>query len=124
MIDDQEMKTAEATLKEITADNATLRVSNVLQEKSFDVQVEDLCEMRDDTKLIVVDIPGLNEAGSQTKYKNYVAKNWHTFDCVIVVMDAKQGVNTEDQVYLLQFVKDNLSSKKDLPVIILGNKVD
>ena len=117
--------TAEETLKEITLDNASLRESNIVQEKTFDIELEDdICETRSDTRLVVVDIPGINEAGASTKYKDYVAENWHSFDCVIVVMDAKQGVNTEDQVQLLHFVKQNLENKKDMPVIILGNKVD
>jgi len=73
---------------------------------------------------VLVDIPGINEAGSSQKYKNYVNEKWDTFDAAIVVMDAKQGVNTEDQVELLKFVKTNNATRKDIPFIILCNKVD
>jgi hypothetical protein len=52
-----------------------------------------------------------------------VKEKWATFDCVVVVMDGKQGVNSEEQVNLLNVVKDNLDMK-DVPVIILCNKVD
>jgi hypothetical protein len=39
--------------------------------------------MRKDTKL-VVDIPGVNEAGSCDKYMKHVKEKWATFDCVVV----------------------------------------
>ena len=39
-------------------------------------------------------------------------------------MDAVQGVNTEEQVELLKFVKQNNKEGKDIPTIILGNKMD
>ena len=38
--------------------------------------------------------------------------------------DAKQGVNTDEQVALLNFIKKNLDSKKDIPIIVVCNKVD
>eukprot|EP00957_Ditylum_brightwellii_P211673 15366459-Ditylum_brightwellii.AAC.1 len=80
--------------------------------------------MRDDTQLVFVDIPGVNEAGSSELYLDYVRDMWDGFDVVIVVMDAIQGVNTEEQVQLLKFVKDNQDKRKEVPVIILANKVD
>jgi 50S ribosomal subunit-associated GTPase HflX len=39
------------------------------------------------------------------------------------VMDGKQGVNSEEQVNLLNVVKENMDTK-EVPVIILCNKVD
>ena len=116
---------ASATLKETTTDNAKYRSKNIVKEKTFDITLKDpLVKMRPDTHLVVVDIPGINEAGTSSKYKDFVNSNWHTFDVVVVVMDARQGVNTEEQHDLLKLVKDNLSSRKAVPVIILGNKVD
>jgi GTPase SAR1 family protein len=117
-------RSATSTLKEITEDNIKLRESNQVQEKWFDIELpNELCSMRKDTKLVIVDIPGINEAGSCDKYMKYVKEKWATFDCVVVVMDGKQGVNSEEQVNLLTVVKDNLEMK-DVPVIILCNKVD
>jgi GTPase SAR1 family protein len=118
-------KTAESTLEEITADNSELRKTNKIQEKTFNIELDGpRCEMRKDTKLTIVDVPGLNEAGTKAVYKEYVSDKWETFDCVVVVMDAEKGVNTEEQVELLHFVKDNLEKKKRVPVIVLCNKVD
>jgi hypothetical protein len=74
--------------------------------------------------LVLIDIPGMNEADSSKKYKDFVESKWNTFDCVIVVMDVVQGVNTQEQVELLKFVQANNRLKKHIPTIILGNKVD
>jgi len=117
--------TAKQTLGEITEDNFTLRMKNTIQEKHFDINInEPFVQMRDDTQLVFVDIPGINEAGSSKLYLDYVTDSWDTFDCVIVVMDAVQGVNTEEQVNLLEFVKKNHYELKQVPIIILVNKVD
>ena len=119
------LRTAEHTLHEITNDNARLRQAKEIQESTFDIAIDEpLCEMHKDTKLVLVDIPGLNEAGSKDMYRDYVNSKWDTFDCVIVVMDVVQGVNTEEQVQLLELVKKNLMNNKNLPVIVLCNKVD
>ncbi|CAB9524532.1 expressed unknown protein [Seminavis robusta] len=116
---------ASVTLKETSTDNASFRNSNDVKEKTFDIELEEsLHKMRPDTKLVIVDVPGINEAGTSSKYKDFVNSNWHTFDIVVLVMDARQGVNTEEQLDLLKLVKDNLTSSKDVPVIILANKVD
>mmetsp|Transcript_14688 Transcript_14688/g.27519 ORF Transcript_14688/g.27519 Transcript_14688/m.27519 type:complete len:139 (+) Transcript_14688:770-1186(+) len=66
---------ASATLKETIHDNASHRNSSVVREKTFDIALEaPLHHMRADTKLVIVDIPGINEAGTSSKYKDYVSK--------------------------------------------------
>jgi small GTP-binding protein len=113
-----------STLKEITQDNAILRSADEISEKYFDVELpEKLFDMHPDVRLVLVDIPGINEARMGSKYKDYLSAKWCHFDCVLVVMDAKQGVNTDDQLELLKFVKQN-QTKRLQPVVILCNKVD
>jgi GTPase SAR1 family protein len=124
-VEDRENRTAKSTLAEIAADNAKLRELDEIQEKFFDIELDEVfCDMRKDTALVLVDVPGINEAGSGSKYKKFVDDKWNTFDCVVLIMDARQGVNTEEQVALLEFTKRNLKEKKDVPVLILSNKVD
>jgi small GTP-binding protein len=119
------VRSASSTLKEIKEDNKNLRDSNTVVEKKFAIEIQDdLCEMRKDTQLTLIDIPGINEAGASTKYKDYVKDKWSTFDCVVVVMDAKQGVNTEDQLQLLRSIYSYNITIKAIPVIIIANKVD
>jgi GTPase SAR1 family protein len=123
--DGQPAKSAKSIHTEISSDNRTLRSSTKVVENVFDIQVDDtICKMRKDTRLVLIDVPGINEADSSRKFKDYVKSHWTTFDCVCLVMDAVQGVNTEEQVELLKFVKKNNEEDKDIPTIILGNKMD
>jgi GTPase Era involved in 16S rRNA processing len=80
--------------------------------------------MRNDTNLYLVDIPGVNDVKMKQVYKKWVNDNWITFDCVILVMDATHGVDTADPVDLLTLVEANCRKIRDLPVIILCNKID
>lgn len=124
-LDMDEPRDASSTLKETVADNKELRTANVIKEKVFNIELDEpLFEMRKDTTLVVVDIPGLNEAGTSDMYLKYVSRQWDSYDCVVVVMDAEKGVNTEEQVSLLEFVKEKQQQVKDVPVIVLCNKVD
>lgn len=117
--------TSSQTLKKITAENLNLRKQSQIQECTVNVEVNNpLIPMRPNTKLVITDIPGVNEAGTSDMYLDFVEKAWDTFDCAIVVMDAAQGVNTNEEVRLLQFVKTNVQNSKNIPVIILCNKVD
>jgi GTPase SAR1 family protein len=119
------MLDASGTLQKISRDNSLLRETNQLQESTFDVELDEpLCPMRPDTKMVLIDIPGLNEAGSNDLFRGYVNDKWDTFDCAIAVMDVFQGVNTEEQIQLLELIRDNNSNKKCVPVIVLCNKVD
>jgi GTPase SAR1 family protein len=116
---------ASEILKKTTKENARLRGSDTVEEAWFEITLDKpLFDMRDDTNLVVVDIPGINEAGTSSKYKDFVVNHWHTFDCVVVVMDGRQGVNTEEQVDLLKFVKSNCDKTKGVPVIVLCNKIE
>ena len=57
-------KSSSYTLEETVKDNMEHRSSDTVIEKTFDVVLEEaLHEMRQDTKLVIVDIPGINEAG-------------------------------------------------------------
>jgi GTPase SAR1 family protein len=136
MVPTEEPRPAQATLAQITADNERLRNATeddpvVVEEVWFDIELDQPLlpllpnyAMRDDTKLVLVDIPGLNEAGSSSKYKDHVDRIWHTFDVVLLVMDGRQGVITEEQVELLRFARDHQQHTKNIPVIVLSNKID
>jgi GTP1/Obg family GTP-binding protein len=52
----------------------------------------------------------------------HVKEKWATF-VASSSMDGKQGVNSEEQVNLLNLVKESMDTK-EVPVIILCNKVD
>ena len=123
--EERQIQEADIVHKEISKDNKELGSSDIVKDRTFYVRTTyPICKMRKDTQLVLIDIPGINEADSSKKYKDYVESNWNTFDCVVVVMDAIQRVNTEEQVGLLKFVKSNNQNYKDIPTIVLGNKMD
>jgi GTPase SAR1 family protein len=123
---DDNLLTAEQTLQAISVDNAvvTHQKGTTVQETTFDIAPlrHILCDMRNDTKLVLVDIPGVNDIGSTDRYVNYVNANWDTLDCVVVVLDVFQSV--QEQAALLHLVQENLATNKDIPIIIVCNKVD
>jgi hypothetical protein len=89
-----------------------------VQEKWFDIELPDeLCSMRKDTKLVVVDIPESMRRLRQV----HEAREGEvgSFDCVVVVMDGKQGVNSEEQVNLLNLVKESMDTK-EVPFVTSG----
>ena len=123
--------------------NSDIRISNnttpPVREKWFTVEIEeDLCDMRKDTQLVFVDIPGIantDEAGDTTtknnsnhsnnssnKYLDYVNDKWNSFDALVLVLDGTQDISCH--LFLLHLVKTNLNEKKDVPVIVLCNKID
>jgi GTPase SAR1 family protein len=117
---------AEQTLQAISVDNAvvTHHKGTTVPETTFDIapRRDILGDMRNDTRLVLVDIPGVNDVGSQDMYVNYVNDNWDTLDCVVVVLDVFQSV--QEQAALLHLVQENLTTNKDIPIIIVCNKVD
>ena len=122
-------RNAKSILNDITNLNAELRQHPRIQEKFFEVKLEEcLLPMMKGTELVIVDVPGLNEAGTSKMYLDYVEKCWEKFDCVIIVIDSLQGVNTEEftkeQISLLKLVEKNTKAKLPFPVIALCNKVD
>ena len=123
VLPDEPTRTAADVLKEIEESNRELREAGRIEEKWFNIKLDrPLCEMRKDTQLVIVDVPGINEAETSSIYKKYTNDNWKNFDCVVAVMDARQGVNTEEQLEILKLIKTNLATKKQLPVIIISTK--
>ena len=122
---DDDIQSPHEILAEIKQDNIDLRKRNIIQHKHYNIETDEtLLKMRPDTSLTIIDVPGLNEAGTQDMYTSYVKESWDTYDCALVVMDVSQGVNTEEQVKLLKFVEANVRTKKSIPVIVVCNKVD
>jgi len=56
------------SLKQSISDNGKFRNNDVVQERLLDIVLQEpLHGMRNDTKLVIVDIPGMNEAGTSSK---------------------------------------------------------
>ncbi len=130
--------------QKISRANEVLRAEPKIEEKHFHVSTseplvsvhQDLQSRASSVKLVLIDVPGLNEQGSADTYKKYVQEElFPTLDKVILVMDVDQGVNSTEQVALLNFVNEYCESVKKItyywnselanysPVVVV-NKVD
>ena len=94
----------------ISVKNQGFRKKKILKESTLNVELEKpLITIRPDTSLLITDITVLNEESTCEMYLKYVKDSLDTYDCDIVVMDVLHGINTEDQVNLLNFVKKYLN---------------
>ena len=120
----EKLQSAEETHRIIAQVNADARETNEIQELTFDIEVrEAICDMRDDTQLVVVDLPGITNATNEKDiHVKYLNAKWDSYDCVVVVLDVME--TKSKQVDLLNLVKKNLKEKKNIPVIFICNKVD
>jgi GTP-binding protein EngB required for normal cell division len=118
-----DLQSMDQVYQAISNANATLRQAEEIHETVFDIELpETVCDMRNDTKLVLVDIPGWNTPGKNDMYLNYVNSKWDSFDCVVVVLDVFQ--DDDEQELLLNLVNYNIANEKDIPVIVVCNKVD
>lgn len=69
------------------------------------------------------DIPGLNDSKNHKLYYNYTKENFNNFDVILYLIDLKTGLNTKDEIELLNFIC-KYSSKYDKYVIPIINKSD
>lgn len=69
------------------------------------------------------DIPGLNDSKNHNIYYSYVKKNFHDFDIILYLIDLKTGLNTKDEIDVLNFIM-KYSSQENKYVIPIINKSD
>jgi signal recognition particle receptor subunit beta len=99
-----------------------------LQEKVFDIvmDVDDpICEMREDTSLVFVDIPGISLV-EDCRFRKFLDDNWDTFDCVVLVLDClgNNAAQRENQTLLLRNVRKRRYETKQVPVIVVCNQFE
>jgi len=69
------------------------------------------------------DIPGLNDSKNHKLYYEYAKENFKNFDVILYLIDLKTGLNSKDEIDLLNFIC-KYSSKYDKFVIPIINKSD
>lgn len=80
-------------------------------------------------KICIYDIPGLNDVKTAEIYYNYLEKNFHKFNIVLFVVDINSGLNTTDELRVLEFFTDNIKkhkehSNKNIKLLTIVNKAD
>ena len=72
----------------------------------------------------IYDIPGLNDQKTKDIYYKWVRDNTQNFDIIYLLFDINSGLNTSDELELLQLVCGMMSANNRLKTIVLGNKCD
>ena len=74
------------------------------------------------------DIPGLNDARTKEYYYKYLDENFYKFNVVIMFVDINSGLNTSDEMDMLNFIitqtQYNKEKGRDIYTLIVVNKAD
>jgi GTP-binding protein EngB required for normal cell division len=76
----------------------------------------------------VYDIPGLNDARTSKTYYQYLETNFHKFNLIILLVDIQSGLNTSDEMDILNFIitntKKQLGNNRSIFTMVVVNKAD
>jgi len=97
-------------------------------ELAFNVGKLDI-NILNDAYVNVYDIPGLNDARTKDIYYNYLEENFLKFNLVIFIVDIHSGLNTSDEIDIVNFITNNtryqlLENKKKIYTLVIVNKAD
>ncbi len=82
-----------------------------------------------DVFMTVYDVPGLNDGATKQLYMKYVDDNFYKFDIVVFIVSIQSGLNTSDEVEILEHVLNGIKRNKEkyditTKLIVLVNKCD
>lgn len=77
----------------------------------------------------VYDIPGLNDARTKDIYYEYLETNFMKFNIIAFIIDIYSGLNTSDEMEMLQFIANNIKYSKEkyaknVYTLVVINKAD
>ena len=81
---------------------------------------------KNNCNFVFYDIPGLNDVKNHKIYYKYVKDNFDKFDIILYLINLESGLNTTDEINILNFICKNVSESKPKPkyVIPIINKSD
>jgi GTP-binding protein EngB required for normal cell division len=95
-----------------------------LEVKEYDIKpITDFPHLIRPLKYRIYDIPGLNDQGSSV-YFDYIRKNFHQFDLVLLVFDIQSGLNRTDELEVLSEVAKLMKAHPTTQTMIVANKSD
>ena len=82
-----------------------------------------------DSYVNVYDIPGLNDARTKNIYYTYLEENFEKFNLVMLLVDIHSGLNTSDEVDIVNFITKNTmhqktKNNKKIYTLVVVNKAD
>lgn len=83
----------------------------------------------DDSFVNVIDMPGLNDARTKSVYYDYLETNFHKFNLIVFFVDIHSGLNTSDEIDIVNFITENTLRQKEnngreIYTLVVVNKAD
>ena len=75
----------------------------------------------------IFDIPGLNDARTKSIYYKYLEENFIKFNIVLFIVDINSGLNTSDEIDILDFIVNQTiknNKEKQIYTLVVVNKAD
>lgn len=77
----------------------------------------------------IIDMPGLNDARTKSVYYNYLETNFHKFNLIVFFVDIHSGLNTSDEIDIVNFITTNTVLQKEtngreIYTLVVVNKAD
>ena len=111
-----------------TEGDAKLTIENV-EEITYNVPKLKNFVSVDDVGFTIHDIPGINDSSSKAVYYDYVRREFHRYDIVMMIVDINSAFNTSDEVEILEMILTEIKNNKSktgigTQLMILFNKAD
>ncbi len=112
----------------LTEENKNLDLSKYQSSMIFHVNKLDV-KISDNLLITLYDMPGLNDARTKDIYYRYLQENFYKFNIVIFVVDIYSGLNTSDEIDIVNFLTRNIKKikseeNKNIHVLTVINKAD
>jgi GTP-binding protein EngB required for normal cell division len=83
----------------------------------------------EDSFVNVFDMPGLNDARTKSIYYDYLETNFHKFNLIIFFVDIHSGLNTSDEIDIVNFITTNTlyqkkTNDREIYTLVIVNKAD
>jgi GTPase SAR1 family protein len=112
---------------QLTEGGQQLHLSNHSNQLIFNVDKLDI-EISKNFNVTVFDIPGLNDARTKEEYFNYLRNNFYLFNIVIFVVNIESGLNTSDEMDILNLIAEHIEAQsklgKNIKMLTIANKAD
>ncbi len=112
----------------LTEENKNLDLNKYQSSMIFPVYKLDV-KISDNLLITLYDMPGLNDARTKDVYYRYLQENFYKFNIVIFVVDIYSGLNTSDEIDIVNFLTKNIKKtkseeNKNIHVLTVINKAD
>jgi predicted GTPase len=103
---------------------------NELNEIHYNVnKLNNFVKFQKDVRMILYDIPGLNDSTTKKVYYDYLDSKFSNFDIVIWTIDVNSAINTSDEIDICNHLIKNIKNNYDnwyikTKLIVLLNKCD